>query len=40
MARYLIKNQLNNIDDLKSYSIDSYNFDARQSSKNEWVFVR
>jgi cytoplasmic iron level regulating protein YaaA (DUF328/UPF0246 family) len=40
MARYLIKNQLNNIDDLKSYSIDSYSFDARQSSKNEWVFVR
>ena len=40
MARYLIKNQLNNIDDLKSYSIDSYGFDARQSSKNEWVFVR
>ena len=40
MARYLIKNQLNNIDDLKSYSIDSYSFDATQSSKNEWVFVR
>jgi cytoplasmic iron level regulating protein YaaA (DUF328/UPF0246 family) len=40
MARYLIKNQLNNIDDLKSYSIDSYSFDARQSSENEWVFVR
>lgn len=40
MARYLIKNQLNNIDDLNSYSIDSYSFDASQSSKNEWVFVR
>ena len=40
MARYLIKNQLNNIDDLKSYSIDSYGFDTMQSSKNEWVFVR
>ena len=40
MARYLIKNQLNNIDDLKSYSIDSYSFDGTQSSKNEWVFVR
>ena len=40
MARYLIQNQITNIDELKLYNIDGYSFDANQSSENEWVFVR
>ena len=40
MARYLIQNQLANIEELKLYNIDGYSFDANQSTENEWVFVR
>lgn len=40
MARYLIQNQLTNIEELKLYNIDGYSFDANQSTDNEWVFVR
>jgi cytoplasmic iron level regulating protein YaaA (DUF328/UPF0246 family) len=40
MARYLIQNQLANIEELKIYKIDGYSFDANQSTENEWVFVR
>lgn len=40
MARYLIQNQLSNIEELKLYNIDGYSFDTNQSNENEWVFVR
>jgi hypothetical protein len=40
MARYLIQNQLANIEELKLFNIDGYSFDANQSTENEWVFVR
>ena len=40
MARYLIQNQLANIEELKLYSVDGYTFDSNQSTENEWVFVR
>jgi cytoplasmic iron level regulating protein YaaA (DUF328/UPF0246 family) len=40
MARYLIQNQLTNIEELKLYSIDGYSFDSNQSTDDEWVFVR
>jgi cytoplasmic iron level regulating protein YaaA (DUF328/UPF0246 family) len=40
MARYIIQNQLANIEELKLYNIDGYSFDAKQSTENEWVFVR
>ena len=40
MARYLIQNQISNIEELKLYNIDGYSFDANQSNENEWVFVR
>ena len=40
MARYLIQNQISNIEELKLYNIDGYSFDANQSTENEWVFVR
>jgi len=40
MARYLIQNEITNIEELKLYNIDGYSFDANQSTANEWVFVR
>jgi cytoplasmic iron level regulating protein YaaA (DUF328/UPF0246 family) len=40
MARYLVQNDIKQIEDLKGYDVDGYSFDERQSSGNEWVFVR
>jgi cytoplasmic iron level regulating protein YaaA (DUF328/UPF0246 family) len=40
MARFLIQNELESIDQLKLYSEDRYQFDENQSSEREWVFVR
>ena len=40
MARYLIQNELESIDQLKLYSEDRYQFDENLSSEREWVFVR
>ena len=40
MARYIITNEINTSEELKLYSIDGYQFDANQSTENEFVFVR
>lgn len=40
MARYLVERKLETIEDLKLYDVDGYRFDASQSSKDEWVFIR
>jgi len=40
MARYLIQNELDSIEELQLYAIDGYSFDMNQSNENEWVFVR
>jgi cytoplasmic iron level regulating protein YaaA (DUF328/UPF0246 family) len=40
MARYIIQNELTNVEDLKNYQVDGYSFDEKQSSASEWVFVR
>lgn len=40
MARYIIKNGLQNPEDLKLFNENNYSFDVKQSSENEWVFVR
>jgi cytoplasmic iron level regulating protein YaaA (DUF328/UPF0246 family) len=40
MARYLVQTELKDIETLKGYNIDGYSYDDRQSSENEWVFVR
>ena len=40
MARYIIKNQIENVDDLKDFDIDGYRFDPNQSTDNEWLFYR
>ena len=40
MARYIIQNQLNCVEDLKSFNIDGYYFDAVSSIQGELVFKR
>ena len=40
MSRYLIENDLQDIEELKTYTIDNYEFDEKQSSAYEWVFIR
>lgn len=40
MARYMIQNQLQHAEDLKSFNTDGYYFDAASSSKAELVFKR
>jgi cytoplasmic iron level regulating protein YaaA (DUF328/UPF0246 family) len=40
MARYIIQNQLDKLDDLKSFNLDGYYFDAESSLKGELVFRR
>ena len=40
MARYIIQNKAKKIDDLKSFNVDGYYFDAESSLKGELVFKR
>lgn len=40
MARYIIENKPNTVDDLKSFNTDGYYFDAESSLKGELVFKR
>lgn len=40
MARYIIQNQLDKLEDLKSFNTDGYYFDADSSLKGELVFKR
>lgn len=40
MARYIIQNQLNRVEDLKSFNTDGYYFDVVSSIQGELVFKR
>ena len=40
MARYMIDQQLTRPEDLKTFSVAGYGFDASLSSPTEWVFTR
>ena len=40
MARFMIKNQIENPEDLKEFDVDGYRFDPNQSTDNEWLFYR
>ena len=40
MARYIIQNKLEKLDDLKTFNTDGYHFDAESSLKGELVFKR
>lgn len=40
MSRYIIKNRINNVDDLKLFNTDGYEYNDLLSSEKEWVFTR
>ncbi len=40
MARFIIKNRINNPEDLKSFSIENYLFREEMSDSETWVFTR
>ena len=40
MARYLLQNEISQIDELKLYNVDGYAYDDKLSTEKEWVFVR
>lgn len=40
MARYIVKHNIEDPEQLKLYNVDGYQFDVNQSSENEWVFIR
>ena len=40
MARYIIKNNISNPEELKVYNVDGYSFDVNSSTENDWVFIR
>lgn len=40
MARYIIKNRIKNLQDIKGFSEDRYSYSDEHSSENNWLFVR
>jgi cytoplasmic iron level regulating protein YaaA (DUF328/UPF0246 family) len=40
MSKYIIKNKLRNIEDIKNFDEEGYYFEEEMSSTNEWVFLR
>lgn len=40
MARWMINNRVQRVDDMKGYDADGYRYDRTASSENRWVFQR
>ena len=40
MSRFIIKNSINNCNDIKSFNLDGYQFDSHRSTELEWYFTR
>ena len=40
MARFLIQNELSDINELKKFNLDGYSYDPIHSTEDEWCFVR
>lgn len=40
MANYIIKNRIEDPELIKGFDMNGYSFDAKQSTNEEWVFVR
>ena len=40
LSRYIIKNKLSDINDIKSFKEDGYSFNKKMSKDNKWVFTR
>jgi uncharacterized protein len=40
MTRYIIKNRIGKVDDIKSFNLDNYFFNPPMSRENQWFFTR
>ena len=40
MARYIVDNDIDNVEDIKNFTVDGYLFDENQSNETVWVFTR
>lgn len=40
MSAYIIKNKINNIEQIKLFDVQGYHYDEKLSSDEEWVFVK
>ncbi len=40
MSRYILKNRIETIDDIKSFDLGGYKFNKTLSKNNQWVFTR
>ncbi len=40
MSAYIIKNRITDVDDIKSFDVDGYRYNAAMSTAREWVFCR
>lgn len=40
MSRYIIKHQLNQVEDIKTFNLAGYQFDSQLSNNHEWFFKR
>jgi len=40
MARYIIENNIENVEDIKKFNTEGYQYDANLSKGNNWVFTR
>jgi len=40
LSRYIIQNQLSDIEDIKSFDVEGYKFNKKVSKGNNWVFTR
>lgn len=40
MTNYIIKNKIDNPELIKGFDVNGYSFDTKQSTEEEWVFIR
>ncbi len=40
MARYMVKENIKKVEDLKGFNLEQYSFSPEHSSDNQWIFVR
>ena len=40
MVRYIIDNEINDVENLKSFNVGGYGFDANLSTESELIFTR
>lgn len=40
MSAFIIKNKIDNVEDIKAFSEENYSFNSELSKEKEWVFVR